>query len=308
MNRLIYDEWAGEERAVFFEDNRPTELFIQRHLTLNLGEIVRGHIISYHPTLRGYFIRTDKEKDVFVPTSEPHTEGETVYVRITKEARSDKDASGVFSENKHVGCPPLKQVLETLFPEEKILPAERDEIDTVMMQALADQVRLQSGGTLHFEQTHVCHTVDVDTSSSRGQWHQINTEAVSEILRHLRLRHIGGLTLIDFAGTKTTTTRRSLDHVIQEAAKADHMLSIGGWTRSGLYELKRRRERSALADLWNTPENAFYRICRAVKDLPHALCVHAHPKVVALLERVPYISAIPDFGKDINAFEIKEKP
>lgn len=311
MKRWIYDTSGGEERAVLVTDGRAEEIIIRRHLMLNLEEVVEGRIIAYHPTLRGYFVHTEKGKDVFVPSRDKHTEGESVRVRIRKEARADKDATGDFVTDETEGVEaflPLLKTLEMRFPTEERVAAAPDEIDTILAGALAERVALSDGATLRFEGTSVCQTIDVDSAKSRRHWRLINAEAVAEIMRQVRLRHIGGLILIDFAGTKTPAVRRTLERLIADAAKSDSALSLDGWTPGGLFEMKRCREYTPLSDLWHTPENAFYRICRAMKASPKARLVRAHPKVAALLEGIPYLSVLPDFTVDINTFDIKEKP
>ncbi|MFN2351642.1 MAG: Rne/Rng family ribonuclease, partial [Kiritimatiellia bacterium] len=77
-------------------------------------------------------------------------------------------------------------------------------VDRLLEDAFRRKVQLKSGGCLVFDETEALIAVDVNTGQHKGASSQdetilqVNTEAVQEIARQLRLRNIGGLIIIDF--------------------------------------------------------------------------------------------------------------
>ena len=69
-------------------------------------------------------------------------------------------------------------------------------------EALLPDVVLADGGELHIERTKVCWTIDVDSGKSTIPLKDVNKNACSEIARQIRLKNMGGLILVDFAGSK----------------------------------------------------------------------------------------------------------
>ena len=160
-------------------------------------------------------------------------------------------------------------------PIQDISDAEADER---IARAMSADVPVAGGGLLHIERTRVGWTLDVDTGNG-SDGRAVNTAAVSEIRRQIVLKNMGGLILIDLAGSKRTAYRRQWDQALRQVG--NEMTTIYGWTRAGLYEIGRRRGR---ASLWDTqadtlPVCVYYRVrralarCRSGRLVVHAACM-----------------------------------
>jgi len=113
------------------------------------------------------------------------------------------------------------------------------------------RVDLPSGGGMAVEPTRAMVTVDVKTAGefSGGAALTANLEAARELPRQLRLRGHGGQVVVDFAPLPKKDRRR-----IEDALKTSFRLdpvetTLAGWTPLGNFELQRKRERRALAEL-----------------------------------------------------------
>ena len=297
--KILKNEGYGEPRLVVLGERGPEDIIVPSPggtAIIELGDVVSAKIRAYNPLLRGYFAET-AQGDVFIPTSAPFSEGQAVSVKITKEARADKDATGclvVCSEN---------------VPELEGEPVSNAEMDEMIDEALSPDVVLADGGELHIERTKVCWTIDVDSGKSTDALKDVNKKACSEIARQIRLKNMGGLILVDFAGSKRI--QKQLEKELVEALADDVLVQVKGWTRAGLLEIERGRAR---ADLWQTcgaqnPTAVYYRVRRAVGDLKTAHpTVFVAPEVLRLLQQSDIRAKVePVFDKPISYFEIKEK-
>ena len=115
---------------------------------------------------------------------------------------------------------------------------------------LAPRVDLPGGASVWIEPTRALVAVDVNTGpdTSPAASLKANVAAARELPRQLRLRGLGGQVVIDFAPSPKRD-RHILDQVIKAAFKPEGEANLSGWTPLGLYELTRRRDRLALADL-----------------------------------------------------------
>lgn len=294
--KILKNEGYGETRLAILGEKGPIEIIIRRDLSLNYGDVVSAKIRGYNALLHGYFAETARG-DVFIPTSTPFSEGQTVSVKITKEARTDKDATGCLADGSE-NVPVMAG--------ESVSDAEMDEI---IDEALSPDVVLADGGELHIERTKVCWTIDVDSGKSTGALKDVNKKACPEIARQIRLKNMGGLILVDFAGSKRI--QKQLEKELVEALADDTLAQVKGWTRAGLLEIERGRAR---ADLWQTcgaqnPIAVYYRVRRALGELKTAHpTVFVAPEVFRLLQQSDIRAKLePVFDKPISYFEIKEK-
>lgn len=121
-----------------------------------------------------------------------------------------------------------------------------------MIDALLEpRVELPGEGHMMLEPTRALLAVDVntggDTSPAAGL--KTNIAAARDLPRQLRLRGLGGQIVVDFA-PMPKRDRAVLDQVLRAAFKGEAAeTSLVGWTTLGLYELVRKRDRLALADL-----------------------------------------------------------
>jgi ribonuclease G len=121
--------------------------------------------------------------------------------------------------------------------------------------ALEPAVSLPCGGTIVIEHTHALTAVDVNTGRNTGRSNhaatvrETNLEAAREIARQLRLRGIGGLTVIDFVHMDSADDEDDvLDELLDALADDPAFIRTSGFSDLGLVELARRRGAGSLAE------------------------------------------------------------
>ena len=194
----------GETRTFVVENDQPVQIIIHRDLVLNAGDIVTVKIKAFHPVLKGYFAETDRG-DLFIPTDKKLIEGESVTVQVVKEARADKVATAHF---------PVGNKAESEMKAEEI---SADQADEWIDMAMARDVRLKDGGFLHIDRTRVCWTIDVDSGESRDSLTEINQCAAPEVVHQIVLKNMGGMILVDFAGSKRGKVAKTLETQMKQA-------------------------------------------------------------------------------------------
>lgn len=125
---------------------------------------------------------------------------------------------------------------------------EHYDLERQLEEVFRRKVVLKSGGYIIFDETEALIAVDVNTGQHKGADSQdetilqVNTEAVQEIARHLRLRNLGGLIVIDLIDMRHKRHRAAVYQVFRDALKKDkartHILPI---SPLGLLEMTRQR-------------------------------------------------------------------
>lgn len=111
------------------------------------------------------------------------------------------------------------------------------------------EVNLPGNGSMFVEPTRALVAVDVNTKGdfSPAAGLKTNLAAATELPRQLRLLGLGGQILVDFAPFPQKN-RRDLETAIKRAFAIDGIeTSLVGWTKMGLFELQRKRERRPTA-------------------------------------------------------------
>ena len=293
---ILVNDMCGERRIAVMDENGAKEIIIWRDLALNFGDIIEARITAFQPILKGYFAETTRG-DVFIPTTQSFTEGQTVHVQITKEVRAGKDATARLDLDK------------IPFPDhdKEISSSEMDEI---IEEAMTGIVPFGKGGCLRIERTQVAWTIDVDSGQNTEPLSLLNQKAMSEIVRQIGLKNMGGLILVDFAGSKRGKAGHALETKLKDALKEDKLVNACHRTPAGLFEIERRRERT---DLWtlcapNNPVAVYYRVRRAIEACRSGNpIIRVAPPVLALLRQANVLGRLePLFDKPISDFEIKE--
>jgi ribonuclease G len=131
-----------------------------------------------------------------------------------------------------------------------------DEID----RALHRKVSLKSGGHVVFDQTEAMTTIDVNTGAYVGHRNleetifRTNLEAAAAIARHLRLRNLGGIIIIDFIDMTEEEHRRQVLQTLTDRLAGDHAKShVMSVSPLGLVEMTRKRNRESLEHLLCQP-------------------------------------------------------
>ncbi|MDH4190343.1 MAG: ribonuclease G [Betaproteobacteria bacterium] len=125
-----------------------------------------------------------------------------------------------------------------------------DEIE----KALSRRVDLKSGGYLIIDQTEALTTIDVNTGGFVGSRNfddtifKTNLEAAQAIARHLRLRNLGGIIILDFIDMENAEHREAVLEELRRALSRDRTrMTLNGFTQLGLVEMTRKRTRESLA-------------------------------------------------------------
>ncbi len=131
---------------------------------------------------------------------------------------------------------------------------EHFDIERQIEDAFRRKVTLKSGGCIIFDETEALIAIDVNTGQHRGASTQdetilqVNLEAVEEIARHLRLRNIGGLIVLDLIDMRQKKHRNQVYQAFRDALKRDkartNVLPI---SPLGLLEMTRQRVAESLA-------------------------------------------------------------
>jgi ribonuclease G len=129
-------------------------------------------------------------------------------------------------------------------------------IEEEITRALDRKVPLKSGGHLVIDQTESMTTIDVNTGAYVGTRNleetifRTNLEAAVSIARHLRLRNLGGIIIIDFIDMKDESHRRQVLTALERALAGDraqtHIVSLSPLS---LVEMTRKRTRESLEHL-----------------------------------------------------------
>ena len=107
---------------------------------------------------------------------------------------------------------------------------------------------LASGGSLVIEHTEALTVIDVNTGKNVGKSSleetvlANNLEAAEEVARHLRLRDIGGIIVIDFVDMDVAKNREKVAGALREALSRDKTRTqVFDISELGLVEMTRKR-------------------------------------------------------------------
>ncbi|WP_088281997.1 ribonuclease G [Ideonella sp. A 288] len=201
-------------------------------------------------------------------------------------------------------------------------------IEEEIAKALARRVDLKSGGYLIIDQTEALTTVDVNTGGFVGARNfddtifKTNLEAAGAIARHLRLRNLGGIIIVDFIDmTREEHQQAVLAEFKKQLSKDRTKVTVSGFTQLGLVEMTRKRTRESLAHMLcepcptcqgrgqvKTARSVCYDILREIlrearQFSPKEFRVIASASVVEMLldEESQHLAGLSDFiGKPIS--------
>jgi ribonuclease G len=128
------------------------------------------------------------------------------------------------------------------------------DLDGVFESALAPTVPLPGGGAIHIDEGRAAVLIDVDTGSpetgsAERSARRANLAASRMIARQLRLRHLGGGIVIDFAALDAPRERERVRQALVAALAGDPATpQVLGWTRLGHLEIVRPRRFRSLSD------------------------------------------------------------
>jgi ribonuclease G len=133
---------------------------------------------------------------------------------------------------------------------------EHYEVERQLDDALRRKVNLKSGGCLVFDETEALIAVDVNTGRHKGSGSQeqaildVNTEAVEEVARQLRLRNVGGLVVVDLIDMKSRKHQNAVYRAMKAALRRDRArTNVVPISELGLLEMTRQRAEAGVLSL-----------------------------------------------------------
>lgn len=197
-------------------------------------------------------------------------------------------------------------------------PAFDDALETAFDLLASPEVPLEGGGRLTIHPTPALVAIDIDAGSAAGRrdaaaHRALNTAALAEAARQIRLRHLAGAILIDMAGL-AVARRKALLPAMAEAAAPDSDLRLIGLTGLGLIELQRRRTHRPWHEVVGLPPSPLSRgllaLRRGLRDAaarPGApLTLTASPAVLAALRDWP--GALEEFHCAAGPLHLRPDP
>lgn len=218
QRRLYLDRGIGEVRGVVTLDGQPERLFIHsddEDAGLRAGARLTARVASVEPAIGTAFLDLGAGREAilsFKPQERP-VRGAAVEIEIRAEARAGKLAvarmlGGAEGAPRVLApAPEMAELLRMFAKDEAVIEGReaREAADQAEADALEVLHPLPGGGTLAIEPTRALTAVDVDLGERKGAdakraGRQANLAALSEAARLLRLKGLGGLTIIDLVG------------------------------------------------------------------------------------------------------------
>ncbi len=121
-------------------------------------------------------------------------------------------------------------------------------------KALRPKVWLKSGGYIVINQTEALVAIDINTGKYVGKSNRledtivkINTDAIKEIVRQIRLRDLGGIIVVDFIDMDERKNRQKVMLALEESMRADRApYKILQFNDFGLVAITRKRVKQSL--------------------------------------------------------------
>lgn len=133
------------------------------------------------------------------------------------------------------------------------------DVERQLDEAFQRRVPLKSGGHIVFDEAEALIAVDVNTGRYKGKAgsqedsiHEVNTEAVEEVARQLRLRNVGGLVVLDLIDMKSRKHQAAVYKAFKTALKRDRAkTNVLPISQLGLLEMTRQRvEESVMSAMY----------------------------------------------------------
>jgi ribonuclease E len=147
---------------------------------------------------------------------------------------------------------PRSKTRLTLY-QERLPLFSRYRLETQIDRITDRTVPLPGGGYLVIDPTEALTAIDVNSGRATKTVNhdesifQVNLEAAQEIARHLRLRDIGGLVVVDFIDMRLSKHKNKLERALRDAMKEDKArYSVHHLSPNGLLEINRQRIKQAL--------------------------------------------------------------
>jgi len=132
------------------------------------------------------------------------------------------------------------------------------DVERQLEEAMRRKVNMKSGGHITLDETEALIAIDVNTGRHKGKGSQdaaileVNTDAVEEVARQLRLRNVGGLVVIDLIDMKSKKHQNTVYRTMREALARDRArTNVLPISPLGMMEMTRQRvEESILSTMY----------------------------------------------------------
>ena len=158
-----------------------------------------------------------------------------------------------------------RKVMSMLMPSRaRRIKLYKEELPLFMHYGVEDQldalhspvVQLRSGGSIVIHTTEALTAIDVNSGRSTRERNieetalKTNLEAADAAARHLRLRDLAGLIVVDFIDMVEARNQKAVERRLRDALKSDRArVQFGRISPFGLLELSRQRLRPSLQEL-----------------------------------------------------------
>jgi Ribonuclease G/E len=267
--KTYLDDAIGETRLVRVDDQGrlaalQIERWSERGRAALLGEVYLARVAKVEPRLGGAFVDLGVDPPGFLPFKQGRTpeglhEGARIKVEVAAEAASGKgprlrrlpDAaeSGAFPRLVSSPAPLAEQIAEVRGPE------ARRVADQAVDAALAREVPLDGGGSIAVEPTRGLVAIDVDAGARASDTparlaRAINLAAVEVVARHVGLRSLSGVIVVDLMRMSEREDRDLMrERMKAMLATAGVRAEVSGPSRLGLLEIAVERRRRAVHEI-----------------------------------------------------------
>ncbi|MFP7477917.1 ribonuclease E/G [Terribacillus saccharophilus] len=153
--------------------------------------------------------------------------------------------------------PELSEKIKWEREAETLLPQP---LSALWEQLISPVTSIDRGITLHIDQTEALTVIDVNSGGYTGHSDKnqtalmVNQLAAKAIAREIRLRNLSGIILIDFVSMKRPEQQRAVLQTFRQALQQDtQRTEVYGFTKLGLLEMSRKRERPSLMEQLQAP-------------------------------------------------------
>ncbi|MCY4260623.1 MAG: ribonuclease E/G, partial [Rhodobacteraceae bacterium] len=127
-------------------------------------------------------------------------------------------------------------------------PEQTHQVMEALQSCLAGHVPLKGGGSMDVDVTSALTCIDINTGSASGRGAALMAarQATREMPRHFRLRGLGGQIVIDYPALSHDDRCRIGEELAEAFGQDAVPTRMIGWTRMGLFEMSRKRDRVPL--------------------------------------------------------------
>lgn len=125
----------------------------------------------------------------------------------------------------------------------------------IIKDVLSKKVWMDSGAYLVIEHTEALTSIDVNSGKNVAKKDRdenikaINFEAADYIMKHLKLRNISGIIIVDFINMREEYYEELTRHMTDLSKQDNVVCNIVGFTKLGLLEITRKKNRKSLNEI-----------------------------------------------------------